>query len=82
MYYNNTSSTYVSLKYLKQSKYKHEEYNISDIKIADVDNIDCNVKISFKYLKKINEDRDDVTYTDTAVNINYLDNPNILKNVK
>lgn len=76
----------VNLDYIKANPkllmYKYEEYNISDINVADIDNIDCNVKISFKYLEKINEDRGDVTYTDTAVNINYLDNPDILKNVK
>ena len=76
----------INLNYIKANPKllmdKHEKYNISDINVADIDNIDCNVKISFKYLEKINEDRGDVTYTDTAVNINYLDNPDILKNVK
>ena len=79
-------SSDVNLDYIRANPkllmYKHEDYNINDIKVSDIDNIDCYVKISFKYLEKINEDRDDVTYTETATNINYLDNPDILKNVK
>ena len=76
----------VNLDYIRANPnllmYKHEKYNITDIKVSDIDNIDCNVKVSFKYLEKINEDREDVTYTNNATNISYIDNPDILKNVK
>lgn len=74
----------INLDYIRANPnllmYKHEEYNISDINVVNIDNIECNVKISFKYLEKINEDRDDVSYTDSYTNISYIDYPNILKN--
>ena len=59
--------------------YNHEKYNIKNIKVASVDNIDCNVRITYEYLEKINEDRDDVSYTSSYSNINFIDNPDILK---
>ena len=59
--------------------YKHEKYNIRNIKVDSVDNIDCNIKITYEYLEKINEDRDDVSYTSSYSNINFIDNPDILK---
>lgn len=59
--------------------YNHEKYNIKNIKVASVDNIDCNVRITYEYLEKINEDRDDVSYTSSYSNINFIDNPGILK---
>ena len=59
--------------------YNHEKYNIKNIKVASVDNIDCNVRITYEYLEKINEDRDDVGYTSSYSNINFIDNPDILK---
>ena len=59
--------------------YNHEKYNIKNIKLASVDNIDCNVRITYEYLEKINEDRDDVDYTSSYSNINFIDNPDILK---
>lgn len=74
----------VNLAYIKNNlnllMYKAEKYNITDIKVLNIDNIDCTVKVSFKCLEKINEDRDDVSYTESYNNINYIDNPEILKN--
>ena len=59
--------------------YNHENYNIKNIKVDSVDNIDCTVKVTYEYLEKINEDRDDVSYTSSYSNINFIDNPDILK---
>lgn len=59
--------------------YNYEKYNITNIKVNSVDNIDCIVKITYEYLEKINEDRDDVGYTPSYSNINFIDNPDILK---
>lgn len=59
--------------------YKSEEYNIKNIKIKCVDNISCDVLINYDYLEKINEDRDDVTYTTGTIYLNYIDNPKVLK---
>lgn len=65
-----------NLKYLM---YNHEKYNIRNIKVDDVDNISCSVKITFEYLEKINEDRDDVSYTSSYGIISFIDHPQILK---
>lgn len=59
--------------------YNHEKYNIKNIKLASVDNIDCNIKVTYEYLEKVNEDRDDVSYTSSYSNISFIDNPDILK---
>lgn len=59
--------------------YNHDKYNIKNIKVAGVDNIDCIVKIEYEYLEKVNEDRGDVSYTNSCVNISFIDNPDILK---
>ena len=59
--------------------YKSEEYNIKDVRIKCVDNISCDVLINYDYLEKINEDRDDVTYTTGTIYLNYIDNPKVLK---
>ena len=73
----------VNLDYIKNNldivKYKHEEFNIKDIEVDSVDNIDCEVIIKYKAIEKINEDRADMTYTDYTVSISYLDFPKVLK---
>lgn len=73
----------VNLDYIKDNlnllKYKHEEFNIKDIEVVSVDNIDCEVVIKYKAIEKINEDRADMTYTDYTASISYLDFPKVLK---
>lgn len=59
--------------------YQSHKYNIKDIRPVVVDNIDCAVKVEFKFIETINEDRDDVSYTDSYTWINFADNPEILK---
>jgi hypothetical protein len=66
-------------KNLNLLMYNHEKYNIRNIKVDSVDNIDCNIKIAYEYLEKINEDRGDISYTSSYSNINFIDNPDILK---
>lgn len=76
----------VNLSYFDTNKdqliYRSNEYNIKDITIKDIDNIDCLVWIEFKYIEKVNEDRDDISYTTGKSLISYLDFPEILNNVK
>ena len=78
-----TKVTDVNVDYINNNlgllMYNHEKYNIKDIKVTDVDNIDCVVKITYNYIEKINEDRDDVSYQSSYTNINFIDNPDILK---
>lgn len=66
-------------KHLNLIMYNNEKYNIKDIEVTNVDNIECYVKVNYKYLEKINEDRDDVSYQSTCTTINFIDNPDILK---
>lgn len=66
-------------KNLKLIMYKAEDYNIRNIKVSDVDNIDCNVKVEFEYIEKINEDRADCSYNYGNTTISFIDTPDILK---
>ena len=78
-----TKVTDVNVDYINNNlgllMYNHEKYNIKDIKVTDVDNIDCVVKVNFNYMENINEDRCDVSYQSSYTTINFIDNPDILK---
>lgn len=73
----------VNLKWIENNPerimYTHEKYNIRNISVDSVDNIDCTVRIKFEYLEKINEDRDDVSYTTSYSDIDFNNYPQILK---
>lgn len=73
----------INLDYINKNlgivMYNHDKYNIKNIKVAGIDNIDATARIEYEYLEKVNEDRGDVSYTSSYVNINFLDNPDILK---
>ena len=59
--------------------YQIDKYNIKNISVEYVDNIACTVRVKFEYLEKINEDRDDVSYTSSYTDISFNDCPEILK---
>lgn len=59
--------------------YNHDKYNIKNVKVTGIDNIDCTIRIEYEYLEKVNEDRGDVSYMNSYTNINFIDNPDILK---
>ena len=59
--------------------YDAEKYNIANITVERVDNVDCVAVISYKYLEKLNEDRGDVSYQSTKVNVSFVDYPEIVK---
>ena len=73
----------INLDYINKNpnilRYNHDDYNIRNIKVASIDNIDATAKIEYEYLEKINEDRDDVSYSTSYINISFIDNPDILK---
>ena len=73
----------VNLKWVENNPnyliYASDKYNIKNIAIDSVDNIDCTVRITFQYLEKINEDREDVSYTSSYSDISFNDHPEILK---
>lgn len=72
----------ISVEYIKHNlnliMYNNEKYNIKNICIIDVDNIDCVAKVGYEYLEKINEDRDDVSYCNGQTSISFIDNPDVL----
>ena len=73
----------VNLKWVENHQdmliYQIDKYNIRNISVDSVDNIDCTVRIKFEYIEKINEDREDVSYTSSKSNINFTYYPEILK---
>ena len=73
----------VNLKWVENNPnyliYASDKYNIKNIAIDSVDNIDCTVRITFQYLEKINEDREDMSYTSSYSDISFIYHPEILK---
>jgi hypothetical protein len=73
----------VNLKWIESHPerlmYQFDKYNVKNIVVESVDNIDCTVRVNFEYLEKINEDRDDVSYTSSHSDVSFNDYPEILK---
>ena len=73
----------VNLKWVEANperlRYQADKYNIKNISVESVDNIDCTVRINFECLEKVNEDRGDVSYTPSYSDISFNDYPEILK---
>lgn len=74
----------VNLKWIENHQdklmYQHEKYNIKNISVDSVDNIDCTVRIKFEYLEKVNENIEDVrSYTYSHSDVSFNDYPEILK---
>ena len=73
----------VNLKWIEahpeRLMYQIDKYNIKNISVDSIDNIDCTVRVRYEYLEKINEDRDDVSYTSSYSDISFNDYPEILK---
>lgn len=59
--------------------YHYENYNIKDITIDKIDELNGDVYINYKRLEKINEDREDVEYESYQTIISFIDNPEVLK---
>lgn len=73
----------VNLKWIEthpeRLMYQIDKYNIKNISVDSIDNIDCTVRVKFEYLEKINEDRADVSYINSHSDISFNDYPEILK---
>ena len=73
----------VNLKWVENHQdmliYQIDKYNIRNISVDSVDNIDCTVRINFEYLKKVKEDREDISYISSHSDISFTDYPEILK---
>lgn len=59
--------------------YKGDTYNYRNIKVENVDNIDCLINVSYEYMEKVNEDRGDIDWVKSNYNINFNDRPEVLK---
>ena len=59
--------------------YKRDTYNYRNIKVENVDNIDCLINVSYEYMEKVNEDRGDIDWTRANYNIDFNDRPELLK---
>jgi len=74
---------HINMDYIKNNlnllMWKADEYNIKDIELVGVDNVDCVVIVAYKYIENINQDRGDISYTDSKANISFIDYPDILK---
>ena len=64
---------------LKSFIYKYENYNIRNIKLESINEVDCTVIISYEYIEKINEDRDDVNWSINKISIDFINYPEVLK---
>lgn len=64
---------------MKLCVWQYDQYNIRNINIIGIDNIDCTVKISYERIEKINEDRGDIDWDYCTTNISYIDYPKVLK---
>ena len=73
----------VNLKWVENDQdkliYQIDKYNIRNISVDSVDNIDCTVRINFQYIENVNKDREDVSYTSCHSDISFNDYPEILK---
>ena len=73
----------VNLKWVEANPerliYQIDKYNIKNISVESIDNIDCTVRVKYEYLEKVNKDRGDVFYTSSYSNISFNDYPEILK---
>ena len=62
-------------KYLYQS----DKLIVKDISLKSIDNIEGLIYISYSYKEKINENRDDVPFSNTTLCISFIDYPELLK---
>ena len=73
----------VNLKWVENNQgklmYNIDKYNIRNISVDSVDNIDCTVRINFEYIKKVGEDKDNISYISSHSDISFTDYPEILK---
>lgn len=71
----------VDIDYIKNNPerliYHAEQYDIDNIAIADIDNIECIIRFTFDYISK---DDDTKTIHHNSTNVSFIDYPKVLKN--
>ena len=73
----------VNLKWVEANPkyllYDNDKYDIKNISIDSIDNIECTVRVKFEYIEKTDKDNDNISYTPYRSNISFTDYPEILK---
>lgn len=75
---NNVNMDYIKKNFSKYV-YKAEKYIIKDIELKSIDNIEGVIYVDYKYKEKINEDRDDIDFSQNCISISFIDNKEVLK---
>ena len=73
----------VNLKWVEANPkyllYDNDKYDIKNISIDSIDNIECTVRVKFEYIKKTDKDNGNISYTPYRSDISFIDYPKILK---
>lgn len=73
----------VNLKWIEEHPeyllYKNDNYDIKNISIDSIDNIECTVRVKFEYTEKTDKDNDNISYTPYRSDISFNNYPEILK---
>ena len=73
----------VNLKWIEEHPkhllYNNDKYDIKNISIDSIDNIECTVRVKFEYIEKTDKDNDNISYTTYRSDISFNDYPEILK---
>ena len=73
----------VNLKWIEENPehllYNNDKYDIKNISIDSIDNIECTVRVKFEYIEKTDKDNDNISYTPYRSDISFNDYPEILK---
>lgn len=64
---------------IKNYIYNYDKLIVRDITIDYIDNLEGLVCINYKYKEKINEERDDINFSDGKCNVSFIDYPQMLK---
>lgn len=73
----------VNLKWIEEHPehllYKNDKYDIKNISIDSIDNIECTVRVNFEYIEKTDKDNDNISYIPYYSDISFNDYSEILK---
>lgn len=74
----------IDIEYVKNNlnllMYNSEKYDIQNIEVKSIDNIECSACISFIYIEKEKLDTDLNNYISNTTNVNFVYHPELLKN--
>lgn len=65
-------------KHIADFVYNGDKYLYKNVKVTNIDNIECNITISFDKIEKTNKDRDDIKYISDYAVISWFNIPAII----